>query len=166
MSTTHRERYGWPSTILKRQAKYHLSLSFPFIFLSCLNYFQLNRLYSLTLHFWMPTSILVMFSRRLGSLTVLWPPTSGHSLSPQTMPLSMVTLPVSTTSKGELFPILLPCFTQSATSCLLYRLIELAIDTYRRAIELQPHFPDAYCNLANALKEQGSVSLLTVWKCT
>ena len=42
--------------------------------------------------------------------------------------------------------------------CLLYRLIELAIDTYRRAIELQPHFPDAYCNLANALKEQGSVS--------
>jgi len=34
-------------------------------------------------------------------------------------------------------------------------LIDLAIDTYRRAIELQPHFPDAYCNLANALKEQG-----------
>lgn len=39
-----------------------------------------------------------------------------------------------------------------------YRLVELAIDTYRRAIELQPHFPDAYCNLANALKEQGKVS--------
>ena len=40
-------------------------------------------------------------------------------------------------------------------------LIELAIDTYQRAIELQPHFPDAYCNLANALKEQGKVS--RVW---
>lgn len=47
----------------------------------------------------------------------------------------------------------------------LHRLIELAIDTYRRAIELQPHFPDAYCNLANALKEQGSVSQLTLEKC-
>jgi protein O-GlcNAc transferase len=33
----------------------------------------------------------------------------------------------------------------------------LAIDTYRRAIELQPNFPDAYCNLANALKEKGQV---------
>ena len=31
-------------------------------------------------------------------------------------------------------------------------LIDLAVDTYRRAIELQPNFPDAYCNLANALK--------------
>lgn len=39
-----------------------------------------------------------------------------------------------------------------------YRLIDLAIDTYRRAIELQPNFPDAYCNLANALKEKGQVS--------
>lgn len=38
------------------------------------------------------------------------------------------------------------------------RLIDLAIDTYRRAIELQPNFPDAYCNLANALKEKGLVS--------
>ena len=38
------------------------------------------------------------------------------------------------------------------------RLIELAIDTYRRAIELQAHFPDAYCNLANALKEEGKVA--------
>lgn len=37
------------------------------------------------------------------------------------------------------------------------RLIDLAIDTYRRAIELQPNFPDAYCNLANALKEKGQV---------
>jgi protein O-GlcNAc transferase len=36
-------------------------------------------------------------------------------------------------------------------------LIDLAIDTYRRAIELQPNFPDAYCNLANALKEKGLV---------
>ena len=36
-------------------------------------------------------------------------------------------------------------------------LIDLAIDTYRRAIELQPNFPDAYCNLANALKEKGKV---------
>ena len=31
----------------------------------------------------------------------------------------------------------------------------MAIDTYRRAIDLQPNFPDAYCNLANALKEKG-----------
>lgn len=37
-------------------------------------------------------------------------------------------------------------------------LIDLAIDTYRRAIELQPNFPDAYCNLANALKEKGQVA--------
>ena len=36
--------------------------------------------------------------------------------------------------------------------------IELAIDTYRKAIELQPNFPDAYCNLANALKERGQVA--------
>lgn len=44
-------------------------------------------------------------------------------------------------------------------ACVYYEqgLIDLAIDTYRRAIELQPHFPDAYCNLANALKEKGSV---------
>ena len=41
----------------------------------------------------------------------------------------------------------------------LCRLIDLAVDTYRRAIELQPNFPDAYCNLANALKEQGKVSI-------
>jgi tetratricopeptide (TPR) repeat protein len=39
------------------------------------------------------------------------------------------------------------------------RLIDLAIDTYRRAIELQPNFPDAYCNLANALKEKGQVQV-------
>lgn len=38
-----------------------------------------------------------------------------------------------------------------------HRLIDLAIDTYKRAIELQPNFPDAYCNLANALKEKGKV---------
>ena len=37
-------------------------------------------------------------------------------------------------------------------------LTDLAVDTYRRAIELQPNFPDAYCNLANALKEQGKVN--------
>jgi tetratricopeptide (TPR) repeat protein len=39
-------------------------------------------------------------------------------------------------------------------ACVYYEqgLIDLAIDTYRRAIELQPNFPDAYCNLANALK--------------
>lgn len=42
-------------------------------------------------------------------------------------------------------------------SFLLFRLIDLAVDTYKRAIELQPNFPDAYCNLANALKEQGKV---------
>lgn len=40
-----------------------------------------------------------------------------------------------------------------------FRLIDLAVDTYRRAIELQPNFPDAYCNLANALKEQSKVSI-------
>ena len=46
-----------------------------------------------------------------------------------------------------------------ATSVYLrhFRLVDLAIDTYRRAIELQPNFPDAYCNLANALKERGQV---------
>lgn len=36
--------------------------------------------------------------------------------------------------------------------------IDLAIETYKRAIELQPNFPDAYCNLANALKEKGLVA--------
>ena len=41
-----------------------------------------------------------------------------------------------------------------------FSLTDLAVDTYRRAIELQPNFPDAYCNLANALKEQGKVSNL------
>lgn len=74
-------------------------------------------------------------------------------------------------------------------ACVYYEqgLIDLAIDTYRRAIELQPHFPDgkfllhgattsrryviyssifvcisaslAYCNLANALKEKGQVQV-------
>jgi len=33
----------------------------------------------------------------------------------------------------------------------------LAIETYKKAIELQANFPDAYCNLANALKEKGLV---------
>ena len=37
------------------------------------------------------------------------------------------------------------------------RKIDLAIQMYKRAIELQPNFPDAYCNLANALKEKGQV---------
>ena len=37
------------------------------------------------------------------------------------------------------------------------RLTELAIETYRRAIQLQSNFPDAFCNLANALKVQGKV---------
>ena len=46
--------------------------------------------------------------------------------------------------------------------CSFYSLIDLAIDTYRRAIELQPNFPDAYCNLANALKEKGKVSNLII----
>ena len=50
------------------------------------------------------------------------------------------------------------CFVDGLPAFYLhFSLIELAIDTYRRAIELQPHFPDAYCNLANALKEQGKV---------
>jgi len=40
----------------------------------------------------------------------------------------------------------------------LFSLIDLAIETYRRAIQLQSNFPDAYCNLANALKVQGKVS--------
>lgn len=35
--------------------------------------------------------------------------------------------------------------------------LDLAIETYKRAIELQQNFPDAYCNLANALKEKGLV---------
>jgi hypothetical protein len=39
----------------------------------------------------------------------------------------------------------------------LFSLIDLAIETYRRAIQLQSNFPDAYCNLANALKVQGKV---------
>lgn len=45
-------------------------------------------------------------------------------------------------------------------ACVYYEqgLIDLAVDTYRRAIELQPNFPDAYCNLANALKEKGQVA--------
>lgn len=49
-------------------------------------------------------------------------------------------------------------------ACVYYEqgLIDLAIDTYRRAIELQPNFPDAYCNLANALKEKGEVSVAHV----
>lgn len=72
----------------------------------------------------------------------------------------------STTSKGKLQNL----FSSSLFSHLnlsnesktvdfgvLHRLIDLAIDTYRRAIELQPNFPDAYCNLANALKEKGQV---------
>ena len=46
--------------------------------------------------------------------------------------------------------------------CSFCSLIDLAIDTYRRAIELQPNFPDAYCNLANALKEKGKVSNLII----
>ena len=33
----------------------------------------------------------------------------------------------------------------------------MAIQMYKRAIELQPNYPDAYCNLANALKEKGHV---------
>lgn len=45
-----------------------------------------------------------------------------------------------------------------AVELLFFSLIDLAVDTYRRAIELQPNFPDAYCNLANALKEQGKVT--------
>ena len=45
------------------------------------------------------------------------------------------------------------------------RLIDLAVDTYKRAIELQPNFPDAYCNLANALKEQGKVLSVLMPKC-
>ena len=50
------------------------------------------------------------------------------------------------------------CFCRLINPGCFCRLIDLAIDTYRRAIELQPNFPDAYCNLANALKEKGLVS--------
>ena len=57
---------------------------------------------------------------------------------------------------------LLACFMM----IIFCRLIDLAVDTYRRAIELQPNFPDAYCNLANALKEQGKVSNLLVVRIT
>ncbi len=66
---------------------------------------------------------------------------------------------MSTTSRGKeggsTLSHLLMCYYSVLAVC---RLVELAIDTYRRAIELQPHFPDAYCNLANALKEQGKVN--------
>ena len=48
--------------------------------------------------------------------------------------------------------------TQKTLALLLLGLIDLSIDTYKRAIELQSNFPDAYCNLANALKEKGFVS--------
>lgn len=49
-------------------------------------------------------------------------------------------------------------------ACVYYEqgLVDLAVDTYKRAIELQPHFPDAYCNLANALKEKGKYYQLYV----
>lgn len=33
--------------------------------------------------------------------------------------------------------------------------IDLAIETYRKAIKIQPNFPDALCNMANALQEKG-----------
>jgi tetratricopeptide (TPR) repeat protein len=44
-------------------------------------------------------------------------------------------------------------------ACVYYEqgLMDLTIDTYRHAIELQPNFADAYCNLANALKKKGLV---------
>ena len=50
-------------------------------------------------------------------------------------------------------------------ACVYYEqgLVDLAVDTYKRAIELQPNFPDAYCNLANALKEKGKVSPVKVF---
>lgn len=54
-----------------------------------------------------------------------------------------------------LYDTILPRFKLMAYCNIFYRLIDLAIDTYRRAIDLQPNFPDAYCNLANALKEKG-----------
>lgn len=67
----------------------------------------------------------------------------------------MVILPVFITNKGEVKVWLTNI--RNNKMFVVHRLIELAVDTYRRAIELQPHFPDAYCNLANALKEQGKV---------
>ncbi len=73
------------------------------------------------------------------------------------MQLSTATWPVCTTSKGKFSEIYLKTKRDVIS---VPRLIELAIDTYKRAIELQPHFPDAYCNLANALKEQGKVCQL------
>ncbi len=54
-----------------------------------------------------------------------------------------------------LYDTILPRYKLMAFCNIIYRLIDLAIDTYRRAIDLQPNFPDAYCNLANALKEKG-----------
>ena len=66
----------------------------------------------------------------------------------------MATLPVSIMNKGKICGLMTRLELHHIA---LHRLIELAVDTYRRAIELQPHFPDAYCNLANALKEQGKV---------
>jgi len=54
----------------------------------------------------------------------------------------------------------LPFQVHGNLACVYYEqgLVDLAIDTYKRAIELQSNFPDAYCNLANALKEKGKVS--------
>lgn len=81
---------------------------------------------------------------------------------------SMGTWPVSTMNKGRhLSNLYLTLVSRSilyciqTSLCLCFRLIDLAIDTYKRAIELQPNFPDAYCNLANALKEKGKVGICT-----
>ena len=68
----------------------------------------------------------------------------------------METWPVFTTSRGETYSMKTEMnygfnFKYVFPFC---RLIDLAIDTYRRAIELQPNFPDAYCNLANALRRR------------
>ena len=77
----------------------------------------------------------------------------SHPPQPPSLSLSL-SLPLSGNLDGKF---LLIGFTVELH---FFRLIDLAVDTYRRAIELQPNFPDAYCNLANALKEQGKVTMI------
>jgi len=40
---------------------------------------------------------------------------------------------------------------------LFFRLLDMAISSNRRAIDLYPKYSDAYCNMANALNEKGKV---------
>lgn len=44
-------------------------------------------------------------------------------------------------------------------TCLTCRCQDLAIKTFRYAIQLEPNFPDAYNNLGNALRESGQLEV-------